>query len=120
MPSSKHGPIAATLFLFGIVTVLYSLFLFQQLRLGIGVAVSFFVVGLIVYYGDTARQIATRATIFVTLIYGVFTFQLPFAVVAACIVYLTAWVTGSDSPLDSPDTQVFPAKSNATKEADDV
>ena len=118
MPSSKRVPIAATFVLLGIVALLYSVLLVGQLLLGTGVAFAFFVVASFVYYGDADRQTLTRATISVTLIYGVFTLQLPVAVIAACVVYLTAWLTGSDSPLGAPDTQVFPVKSTATDESD--
>lgn len=86
----------------------------QQLLLGAGVAFSCFVVAAFAYYGGTDRQTLTRATIIGTLLDGVFTLQLPIAVVAACVVSLTAWLTGSDSPLDAPDIQVFPVTSTAT------
>jgi hypothetical protein len=118
MPSSKRVPTAATFVLLGIVALLYSALAVHQLLLGTGVAFAFFVVAWFVYYGDANRQTLTRATIIVTLIYGVFTLQLPLAVVAACAVYLTAWLTGMDSPLDAPDTRIFPVDSAATEESD--
>ena len=103
--------------LLGTLAFLYSVVVIQQLLLGTGVAFSFFVVAAFLYYGDANRQTLARATIIITLIYGVFTVQLPVAVVASCIVYLTAWLTGSDSPLDAPDTQIFPVTSSATDES---
>lgn len=117
MPSSKRVPMAAMFVLLGIVALAYSVLVVQQLLLGTGVAFSFFVVAAFLYYGDANRQTLARATIIITLIYGVFTVQLPTAVVAACVVYLTAWLTGSDSPLDAPDTQIFPVKSAAIDES---
>ncbi|MFC7077982.1 hypothetical protein ACFQI6_16270 [Halomicroarcula sp. GCM10025335] len=86
--------------------------------LGTGVAFTSFVVASFAYYGDANRQAFTRATIVVVLIFGVFTLQVPIAVIAACVVYLTAWLTGSDSPLNAPDTRIFPVKSTTTNESD--
>ncbi|MFA9516909.1 hypothetical protein ACERIT_06785 [Halopenitus sp. H-Gu1] len=119
MPSSKRVPMAAMFVLLGIASLAYSVLVVQQLLLGTGVAFSFFVVAAFLYYGDANRQTLARATIIITLIYGVFTVQLPIAVIAACVVYLTAWLTGSDSPLEAPDTQIFPVKLAATDESND-
>jgi thiol:disulfide interchange protein len=115
----KRIHIIAAFVLLGVAALLYSVIATYQLLLGTGVATASFVVAIFTYYGGTNRKTATRATIIVTLIYGVFTLQLPIAVIAACVVYLTAWLTGSDSPLDAPDTQVFPVEPTATNESDD-
>ena len=119
MPSMKRIHIVAAFVLLGVAALLYSVIATYQLLLGTGVATASFVVAIFTYYGGTNRKTATRATIIVTLIYGVFTLQLPIAVIAACVVYLTTWLTGSDSPLDAPDTQVFPVEPTATNESDD-
>lgn len=118
MPSLKRVHIVAAFVLLGVTALLYSVIITQRLLLGTGVAIASSVVAIFTYYGDTNRKTATRATIITTLIYGVFTLQLPIAVIAACVVYLSAWLTGSDSPLDAPDTQVFPIESTATNESD--
>lgn len=118
MPSSRRVAITTTLVVLGIAALFYSFLLVQRPLLGAGVAFAFFVVAAFAYEGDADRQTLTRATIAVTLVYGVFTLQLPVAVVAACVVYLTAWLTGPDSPLDAPDTQVFPVESAAPDESE--
>ncbi|QCD65394.1 MULTISPECIES: hypothetical protein [Halomicrobium] len=118
MPSLKRVHIVAAFVLLGVAAFLYSVIVSYQFLLGTGVAIASFVVALFTYYGGTNRKTATRATIVVTLIYGAFTLQFPIAVIAACLVYLTAWLTGSDSPLDAPDTRVFPVESTATSESD--
>lgn len=118
MPSLKRVHIVAAFVLLGIAALLYSVLIAYQPLLGTGVAFASFVVASFAYYGDADRQTFTRVTIIVTLIYGVFTLQLPIAVIAACVVYLTAWLTGSDSPLNAPDTQVFPVESTATNKSE--
>ncbi|MFO7926545.1 hypothetical protein [Natronomonas sp.] len=100
----------AAFVLIGIAAVLYSVLVAQRLLFGTGIAFAFFVIAFFVYYGGINRPTLTRTTIVVTLMYGVFTLELPVAVIAACIVYLTAWLTGSDSPFDAPDTEIFPAE----------
>ena len=118
MPSLKRIHIVAAFVLLGVTALLYSVIITRRRLLGTGVAIASFVVAIFTYYGGTNRKTATRATIIVTLIYGVFTLQLPIAVIAACVVYLTVWLTGSDSPLDAPDTQIFPVESTASNESD--
>lgn len=108
----------AAFVLVGIAALLYSVLVVRQVLLGAGVAFAFFVGASFVYYGDTDRRTLIRATIIITLIYGVFTLQLPVAVIAACVVYLTAWLTGPDSPLDAPDTQIIPVGWAVTDESD--
>lgn len=118
MSSRRRVPIVAAFVLIGIAALLYSVMIVQQPLLGAGIAFAFFVVAVFAYYGDTDRRTLTRATMTVTLIFGVFTLQLPVAIIAACVVYLTAWLTGTDSPLDAPDTQVFPVERATTDESD--
>lgn len=118
MVTSNRVLTAATLALLGIAVLLYSAIVTQRLLLGAGVAFAFFVVAWFVYYRDADRRTLTHATISVTLVYGVFTMQLPVAVIAACVVYLTAWLTGPNSPLDAPDTQIFPVESVTPDESD--
>ncbi|MGQ3329248.1 hypothetical protein [Halorubrum sp. FL23] len=119
MPSNRSGTIVAVLVLIGVAVLLYSTVILQQILRGVGVAVSAFVIAAFVYYGGTDRQTLTRATIAVTVVYGVFTLQLPLAVIAACAVYLSAWLTGSDGPLDAPDTEIFPVERTDTDEPED-
>ena len=90
-----------------------------QLLVGMGVAVSAFVSAALVYYGGTDRRTLTRATIAVTVVYGVFTLQLPIAIIAASVVYLSAWLTGSDSPFDAPDTEIFPVRQTTVEEEEE-
>jgi hypothetical protein len=111
MPSSKRIYIVTGIVLFGIAALVYAWALAYEPLLGTGVAVASFIAALLTYYGDANRETLTRVAIAVTIVYGTFTFQLPIAVIAACIVYLTAWLTGTDSPLESPDTQIFPIDS---------
>lgn len=118
MPSLKRVYIVAAFVLFGIAALLYSMLIVYQPLVGAGVAFASFVVASFAYFGDANRQTVTLAVIIVTLIYGVFTLQLPIAVIAACVVYLTAWLTGSDSPLDAPDTQILSVESTATNGSD--
>lgn len=118
MPSPKRLPIVVAFVLIGIAAISYSVLVAQRLLLGVGVAFASFVVAVFVYSGGINRQTLTRTTIVVTLIYGVFTLQLPVAVIAACVVYLTAWLTGPDSPLDAPDTRVFPIEPTTTDDPD--
>ncbi|GGL56896.1 hypothetical protein [Halocalculus aciditolerans] len=109
MSSTERLVAAALAVLLGIATVLYSFLIVQQLLVGAGVAFAFFVAAAFLYQGSADRQTVVRATVVLTVAYGVFTFQLPAALVAACVVYLTAWATGPESPFDAPDTRIFPA-----------
>jgi predicted branched-subunit amino acid permease len=117
MPSPKRGYIVAALVLIGVSGLAYSVVLARAL-IGAGFALSALVVAVLVYYGDAERRTLVRATIAVTVVYGVFTVQLPLAVVAACVVYLSAWLTGPDSPFDAPDTEIFPVRRAATEESE--
>ncbi|GGM66638.1 putative membrane protein YccC [Halarchaeum rubridurum] len=107
MPST-HRVAAGLVVLVGVLALVYSMLIVQQVLLGVGVLLAALALAAIVYYGGTDRRTLVRATMAVTVVYGAVTFQLPLAVVAACVVYLTAWVTGPDSPVDAPDTTILP------------
>jgi hypothetical protein len=120
MPSPKRRiQIVTALVIAGTAVLLYSTVVAQELLLGAGLALSFLVIAVFVYHGGTDRQTLTRATISVILVYGAFTLQLPLASIAACAVYLSAWLTGTDSPFNAPDTEIFPVRQTATEESDD-
>lgn len=114
MPSLKRGYIVAALVLIGVCGLAYSIVMARVL-IGAGFLLSALVVAVLVYYGGAERHTLTRATIAVTVVYGVFTLQLLPAVVAACVVYLSAWLTGPDSPFDAPDTKIFPVRQTTTE-----
>jgi len=118
MPSLNRSYIVIALLLIGIGGFAYSILLIGQLLIGAAIAFSAFVVAALVYYGGTDRRTLIRGTIAVTVIYGVFTLQLPMAVIAACAVYLSAWLTGSDSPFNTPDTEIFPARQAHSEESE--
>lgn len=118
MPSPKRSHIVAALVLVGIGGFAYSITLLGQVLVGAGVALSAFVAAALVYYGGADRPTLTRVTIAVTVVYGVFTLQLPMAIIAASVVYLAAWLTGADSPLDAPDTEIFPVGRTSTEDAE--
>lgn len=118
MLSPKRGQIVAALVLVGVGGLAYSVGFLGQVVVGAGVALSAFVVAALVYYGGTDRRTLTLATTAVTVVYGVFTLQLPMAIIAACTVYLAAWLTGSDSPFNTPDTEIFPVRRTATEQAE--
>jgi len=71
MPSPKRGYIAAALVLIGIGGFAYSVVLIGQVLIGAGFTLSALVVAALVYYGDAERHTLTRATIAVTVVYGV-------------------------------------------------
>ncbi|OYR41267.1 hypothetical protein DJ82_05695 [Halorubrum sp. Ib24] len=117
MPSPKRRiQIGAALIVAGVVALLYSIVVTQELLLGVSIALSFLVIAVFVYYGGTDRKTLTRVTIGVTIVYGAVSLQLPLAIIAACAVYLSAWLTGPDSPFDAPDTEIFPVKQTATED----
>lgn len=118
MPSLKRGSIAAASVLIGLCGFAYSIVVVAQTLLGLVFLFSALLVGVLVYYGGTERQTLTYATIAVTVVYGAFTVQLPLAVVAASVVYLSAWLTGPDSPFDAPDTEIFPVRQATTEESE--
>ncbi|WP_435096288.1 hypothetical protein [Halarchaeum sp. P4] len=109
MPSTNARTVlSAGLVLVGVFALLYSLLVVAQVLVGAGAFVGLLALAGLVYYGGATRRTLVLATMAVTVVYGAFTLQLPAAVVAACVVYLTAWVTGHDSPLDAPDTTLLP------------
>jgi hypothetical protein len=86
MSSTDRTSVAAAFALLGVVGLAYSTLL-ARLLLGAGFAAAAFLVAVLVYYGDTDRRTLVRATMAVTIVYGVVTLQLPMAVIAACVVY---------------------------------
>ncbi|GAA0297618.1 hypothetical protein [Halarchaeum salinum] len=124
MPST-HRIAAGGVVLLGVLALVYSMLIVQEVLLGVGVLIAALSLAAIVYYGGTDRRTLVRATMAVTVVYGAISFQLPIAVVAACLVYLTAWLTGPDSPVDSPDTTILPVLDAEpsvapTEEGDDI
>ncbi|ELZ58639.1 MULTISPECIES: hypothetical protein [Halorubrum] len=117
MPSNEHTGLVAALAAIGVVVPLYAFVLQRQFLPGLGVGLSALVVAALVYRDGTGRRTLARGTIVVTVLYGAFTFQLPVAVVAACAVYLSAWLTGPDSPLGAPDTEIVPVEPGVTEDA---
>jgi hypothetical protein len=115
MPSSKR--IVAVLVLIGIIGLAYSV-LTGQVIIEAWLTLSAFGVAALVYYGDSERHTLTRAAIAVTVAYGIFMRQLPMAVIAACVVYLSAWLTGPDSPFNAPDTEIFPTRQTTAEESE--
>ncbi|GGL21928.1 hypothetical protein GCM10009037_01600 [Halarchaeum grantii] len=124
MPSNHTTRVlaAAGLVLVGVLALLYSLAVVAELLIGAGAFAGLLVLAAFVYYGGLNRRTLVYIAMAVTVVYGAFTLQLPAAVVAACVVYLTAWVTGSDSPLDAPDTTLVPVRADADRDTseDDV
>jgi branched-subunit amino acid ABC-type transport system permease component len=92
----------------GISAVLYSFFLAFEPLLGLGVGVACFTVAVLLYAGGTNRETVAAVTMGATVVYGVFTLQFPTAVVAACVVYLTLWVTDEDGPFDASPPTIIP------------
>ncbi|CDK41051.1 hypothetical protein [Halorubrum sp. AJ67] len=117
MPSNEHTGLVAALVAVGVVVPLYAGAVSRQLLPGLGVGLSALVTAALVARDGTGRRTLARATIAVTIVYGAFTFQLLVAVVAACAVYLSAWLTGSDSPLGAPDTEIVPVEPPAAEDA---
>lgn len=109
--------IVAALIIAGVVALLYSIVVTQELLLGVSIALSSLVIAVFVYYGGTDRKTLTRVTIGVTIVYGAVSLQLPLAIIAACAVYLSAWLTGPDSPFDAPDTEIFPVQQTTTEDS---
>ncbi|GAD53714.1 hypothetical protein MBEHAL_2474 [Halarchaeum acidiphilum MH1-52-1] len=125
MPSASRVVGAAVAVLVGIVALLYSFLVAQQLLLGVGVAFALFVVAAFVYHANASRRSIVVLTMLLTLVYGAATLQLLVAVIAACVVYLSAWLTGPDSPVDAPDTTILPAgtaleRAGGADDADDT
>lgn len=107
MPSTTTE-LAALAALAGVLAVLYGFFLAFEPLLGLGVGVACFVVAALLYAGGTNRETVAAVTMGACVVYGVFTLQFPTAVVAACVVYLTLWVTGEDGPFDATPPAIIP------------
>jgi len=118
MPST-HRVAAGVVVLLGVLALVYSMLVASQLLLGVGVLLAALTLAAIVYYGGADRRTLVRATMAVTVVYGAISFQLPVAVIATCVVYLTAWLTGPDSPVDAPDTTILPVFDAAVNGDDD-
>lgn len=109
MPSTNARTLlAAGLALVGVLALLYSVVVSATVLTGAAVFAGALVLAVLVYAGGATRRTLVLATMAVTVVYGLFTLQLPVAVIAACAVYLTAWVTGPDSPFGAPDTTLLP------------
>ena len=89
---------AASLALFGFVALAYSLLIAAQPLFGLGVFALALAVAYAVATDADRRETAMWAAIGVVVLYGVLTLQFLLTVVAACTIYLTAWVTGPGGP----------------------
>jgi hypothetical protein len=107
MPSTTTR-LAALSVLAGVLGLLYVGAIADQTIVGLGVAVGFGVVAVLLYAGGTNRETAAAVTMGACVVYGVFTLQFPTAVIAACVVYLTLWVTDEDGPFDATPPGVLP------------
>ncbi|MUV61034.1 hypothetical protein [Halobacterium sp. CBA1126] len=94
----------------GVSALLYSFFLAFEPLLGLGVGVACFTIAALLYAGGTNRETVAAVTMGACVVYGVFTLQFPLAVVAACVVYLTLWVTDPDGPFDATPPSVIPER----------
>ncbi len=94
----------------GVSAVLYGFFLAFEPLLGLGVGVACFTVAVLLYAGGTNRETVAAVTMGACVVYGVFTLQFPTAVVAACVVYLTLWVTDPNGPFDATPPTIFPER----------
>ncbi|ELZ37486.1 hypothetical protein [Halorubrum tebenquichense] len=119
MPSDEHTGLVAALVAIGVVVPLYTVVVSQRLLPGLGVGLSALVTAALVARDGAGRGTLVRATMAVSVVYGAFTLQLPVAVIAACAVYLSAWVTGADSPFGAPDTEIVPIEPGVTGEVGD-
>lgn len=117
MPSTTR-PLSIVAAVSGVLVVLYSVLLAHEPLLGLGAGIACFAVAALLYAGSTDRETVAAVAMAVTVLYGVFTFQLPAAVVAACVVYLTLWVTDADGPFDATPPAVISVETVA-EEADD-
>lgn len=91
----------------GLLATAYAAALSRHVMLALGVAVAALVVAAVLYAGDASRETVAAVTMAVTVVYGAFTLQLPAAVVAASVVYLTLWVTDEDGPFDATPPELF-------------
>ncbi|WP_232688604.1 hypothetical protein [Halobacterium zhouii] len=107
--ASTTRTLAAGAAVAGVLVLLYSLLVLHQPLVGVGIAFALFVAAVLLHAGGADRRTVAGVTMAVTVVYGVFTLQLPAAVVAACVVYLTAWVTSPDGPFDAAPPELFAA-----------
>lgn len=117
MPSTRTL-VAAALVVLGLLVALWSVAVAATPLLGLAVLAGALVLAAFAYYGGRNRRTLTLAAMALSLLYGVVTLRFPAAVVAACVVYLTAWVTGPDGPFDAPDTTVLPVSMGESEDAD--
>ena len=106
MPSTSTQ-LAALSVLAGALGLLYVGAIANEIIVGLAIAVGFGVVAVLLYAGGTNRETVAAATMGACVVYGVFTLQFPVAVVAACVVYLTLWVTDEDGPFDATPPAVI-------------
>lgn len=109
MPSTTQVLAFATLAA-GLLAAAYLAALSRELVLAVGVVIAAITVAALFLGGDPNREMVAAVTMAVTVVYGVFTLQLAAAVVAACVVYLTLWVTGADGPFDATPPRLFPER----------
>lgn len=107
MPSTTtHLAVIAALA--GVLGLLYVGAIANEIVVGLAVALGCAVVAVLLYADGTNRETVAAVTMGATVVYGVFTLQFPTAVVAACVVYLTLWVTDPDGPFDATPPTLFP------------
>ncbi|NIB99473.1 hypothetical protein [Halobacterium sp. R2-5] len=107
MPSTTTQ-LAALAVLVGVLGLLYVGAIANEIIVGFGFAVACGVVAVLLYAGGTNRETVAAVTMGACVVYGVFTLQFPTAVVAACVVYLTLWVTDEDGPFDATPPAIIP------------
>ncbi|MCD2204470.1 hypothetical protein [Halobacterium sp. KA-6] len=117
MPSTTTQ-LAVIAALAGVLGLLYVGAIANEIVVGLAVALGCAVVAVLLYAGGTNRETVAAVTMGATVVYGVFTLQFPTAVVAACVVYLTLWVTDPDGPFDASPPSVIPERvlDDASKE----
>jgi|GEM_PF-377552 len=106
MPSTTTQ-LALVAALAGVLGLLYVGAIANEIVVGLAVALGFAVVAVLFYAGGTNRETVAAVTMGACVVYGVFTLQFPMAVVAACVVYLTLWVTDEDGPFDAAPPTVI-------------
>jgi hypothetical protein len=90
----------------------------NEIILGLGITVGFGAAAVLLYAGGTNRETVAAVTMAACVVYGVFTLQSPIAVVAACVVYLTLWVTDESGPFDATPPTVIPGGRHHDRPAD--
>jgi hypothetical protein len=107
MPS-RATELAALAVMCGLLALLYAASIAHRPLLGLGTTVACLVVAALLYAGDTNRDTVAGVAMVVTVVYGVFTLQLPAAMVGACVISLTPWVTDADGSFDATPPAIFP------------